>query len=177
MQGGIAFIVAGGTGTGKTTVVKNALQKIHPEARLVFDNNKEYTGIYDKPFDPDFKRFALAASKVRNAAIVFEEATIFLKRQGVGEHTIKVLVEKRHRNNIIFLVFHSLRLVPLDIMDLCNYMVILKTNDSVESVERRFNNEIISNAFNEIKNSPMLFNPSANKHYSPHKIISLQAYT
>jgi hypothetical protein len=172
---GTAWIIVGGTGTGKTTFTKNALTKIHPAARMVFDINNEYPELYNVPFNPDFNKFTLAATKVKNAFIVFEEATMFLRRQGVGENVINILVRKRHTNNTVFLIFHSLRLVPRDLLDLCNFIVIHKTNDEIDTLENKLPKNVID-SYLRIKAADRIPIPNSDKFYSPHEIIPLQAY-
>jgi hypothetical protein len=180
MNGGQAWIIAGGTGTGKTTFNKNAAKQVHPSSLLVYDVNNEYSEFGQSAINPekiDFEGFAKMSIQVRNAFMIFEEATSFINRQGANQFLRKGLVAKRHRGNTLFFVFHSLRFIPLDILDLCNYMVIFKTNDTIDKVDTRFQNEAISSAFARIKNSPMLFDEQSGRKFSPHEIVPLQAYT
>lgn len=169
-KGGKAFIVVGATGMGKTTWLKNMLRTVHPENLFLYDVNAEYTELYNAPL-PDFDKFSDEAKHKRESVIVFEEATIFLNNRGSNVSLIDVLVRKRHTKNIVFLVFHSFRAVPKYIIDLCNYMVIHKTNDTVDLVAR-YKNDTITKAFSEILAAPMIVAENGSE-YSPSKIISL----
>lgn len=170
-MGGKSFIIVGATGMGKTTFTKNALKKLHKDSILLYDVNNEYKDIYPKPFIK-FEKFCELSERVSNAVIVFEEATIFLDSRGNNFSLKDVLVRKRHTNNTIFLVFHSLRLVPRYIFDLSNYVVLHKTNDSESLVSSKFENELLTKAFLEVKNAPMKVAENGKK-YSPCKIFSI----
>jgi hypothetical protein len=135
----IAIVTAGMTGKGKTTLVKELIAKSGmPE--FIFDIHKEYQ--MNGSFYGSFKDFAEKASKLKNHVIVFEEASIFFKRsRGINEYVDAMLVNKRHMGDkgcMLIFNFHSLRKVPLDILDLINFIVILKTNDVPKNVMQRF---------------------------------------
>src|SRR6478736_183058 len=109
MKGGKAIIVVGGTGMGKTTFVKSMLSHIHPENIWLYDVNNEYGEyIISAPLLP-FETFCNRASSLKQCVIVFEEATIFLNNKGSNQKLIDILVRKRHTENLVILVFHSLR--------------------------------------------------------------------
>lgn len=172
-MGGKSLIICGARGMGKSTFVKNALEKVPLNNRFIYDVNAEYLHLYNKPLLP-FGEFVEQASKLKNAVICFEEATIFLNNKGSNMQLVEILVRLRHTNNTCFLVFHSLRSIPRYVFDLCTHLVLFKTNDNISQVEKRFENELLSKAFLSIKNSPMLVNQQSKKEYSPCKIISLQ---
>jgi ABC-type multidrug transport system ATPase subunit len=168
---GKAFLIVGGTGSGKTTFTKKALAKVHPNARFIYDVNNEYKEFFDYPLK-DFDEFIYIASTLKNAFIVFEEATIFLNNKSSNKILIDILVRKRHTNNTIFLVFHSLRSIPRYVFDLSNILVLHKTNDNENFVEKRFENEIVTDAFLKIKNASWIKSREG-KIFSPSTIIKL----
>lgn len=170
-KGGKAFLVIGSTGMGKTSFMKKALLQVHRETIFLHDVNAEYGEIYDKPFLPSFDLFAEQAKLKKHMVIVYEEATVFLSNHGSNRDLKEVLVGKRHNHNTIFLIFHSLRAVPKYLFDLCNYVVLHKTNDALSVVEA-FENDNLTAGFIEIKNSAMIENEYGAM-VSPHKIISL----
>jgi DNA helicase HerA-like ATPase len=170
-MGGKAFIIVGGTGMGKTTFTKKCLEKVNPKARLVYDVNNEYRELINYPL-MKFDEFCNLTTRTKNAFIVYEEATIFLNNRSSNSLLIDILVRKRHTNNTIFLVFHSLRSVPRYIFDLCNYCVLHKTNDNENLVENRFENETLTKSFLAIRKTPMLWAENG-KQYSPHLIVNL----
>lgn len=172
MKGGKAIIVIGGTGMGKSTFVKSCLSHVHKENIWLYDVNNEYREyINPLPELPSFQNFCDKASKLNQSVIVFEEATIFLNNKGSNQKLIDILVRKRHTENLIILVFHSLRSMPKYLLDLCNVLVLHKTNDPLEIAER-FDNDALLKAYQYIKAAPML--PGSNgKMYSPSKAITL----
>lgn len=162
---GKSIIFVGGTGTGKSTLIKERLKPVHKGCLHIYDINNEYTAFYDKPL-PSFKRFSTQATKLTDAIIVYEEATIFLSNKGSDSQVREILVRKRHTNNTVFFVFHSLRTIPKWVFDLSNYLVLLKTNDSRDTVEKKFDHEVLTNAFLEVEKMSL-----KNRHY--HKVISI----
>lgn len=172
MKGGKAIIVVGGTGMGKSTFVKSCLSHVAPENIWLYDVNNEYRDyIVPLPQLPSFQAFCDHAAKLNQSVIVFEEATIFLNNKGSNQKLIDILVRKRHTENLIILVFHSLRSVPKYLLDLCNIMVLHKTNDPLDIAER-FDNDQLLQGYKYIKSAPMLSGTNG-KMYSPSKLIPL----
>jgi hypothetical protein len=143
---GKCFIIAGGTGTGKTTFLMERLENINKNALHLYDVNNEYTSFYGKEFT-DFETFAKTGTKLKNAVQVYEEATIFLSNRGSNDNIRDILVRKRHTNCTIFFVFHSMRTVPKWVYDLSNYVVLFKTNDSEGTIDKKFENELFTECF------------------------------
>lgn len=168
---GKAFAIIGMRGMGKTFIVKKLVSGSHPESRLIYDPNNEYGDLYPYPL-LKFNDFARKVTQVKNAVIVVEEATIFLNNRGFDIDFVDTIVRARHTNNTIILVFHSLRALPKYIFDLMNYVVLLKTNDNVDYVEKEYRNEYMTKNFLEIKSAQLLENEEGRK-YSPHKILDL----
>lgn len=161
-----AFLVVGSTGTGKTTFVKKLLTKSTCR-KFIYDINKEYTEFKNEyVFSSDFSNFSDVTETKRNCIIVYEEATIFFSNKGSDKLTTGQLVRKRHTNNILVFVFHSLRTVPLHIFDLIDFLVLHKTGDNIKLIERKFDgNEKVLNSFFEVQQS---------KNKYEEKIISLR---
>ena len=63
---------------------------------------------------PEMKDFLREATKKTGINILFEEATIFLSNTGKIEEVRNILVRKRHTQNNVFFVFHSLRSLPVE---------------------------------------------------------------
>lgn len=150
---GKAFIIVGGTGSGKTTFVKACLNKVNKNAIYLSDVNNEYTDYYKEPFEENIEKFAEKSTKLSNAVIVFEEATIFFSNRSSSDSLRTLLVRKRHTNNTIFLVFHSLRTIPRYVYDLSNYVILFKTNDSKSLVFDKFKDERLLTTFLSVQNS------------------------
>lgn len=148
-----SFLVVGATGTGKTTFTKSLLSKTRAKI-YIYDVNNEYRE-FDNNFEfADFGTFSKTAAGCVNSFLVFEEATIFFSNRGSNKETTEVLVRKRHTNNVIVFVFHSLRSVPLHIFDLIDFLILHKTGDNIKLIETKFSgNDKILNAFNECSKS------------------------
>jgi ABC-type dipeptide/oligopeptide/nickel transport system ATPase component len=123
------FLFIGGTGTGKTTLVHSKLKLLPSHEKFVFDIQKQYLQ-YDETDYGNFKNFVSKIEHAKNSAIVVEEATAFLKHHSVGAKFIEIILSKRHRNNIFFLCFHSLRSVPIDILDFTDFIFLKKTKEN-----------------------------------------------
>lgn len=140
---GKCLIQTGKPGAGKTTFTKKRIEKWKGD-KLIFDPNKEYGVEY-----MSMPNFLEEAKTRKNTLIVFEEATIFFKAQGVNPDIVELLVKRRHDNNFYILNFHALAQVPLYILAFADYFNVFKTIDQQGQVERKFKgNASITNAFN-----------------------------
>lgn len=146
-----ALILVGGTGCGKTYFTKRLLRTVNKNALLIFDVNNEYSEFFPYPFNPDIDIFLSKASKIKQGVILIEDATSFLSNRGRSDALTKILVAKRHTKNTIILLFHSMRAVPKYLVDLSTHLVIFKTNDPIHIVEKGFDNERITDAFNRVQ--------------------------
>lgn len=147
------YLIVGSTNTGKSTFLRAKLKKVgNRESIIIYDVNNEHSDLYPYKF-MDFETFMRKLTKVRNAVIAIEEATIFFNNRSTSDELTKLLVSKRHANNYIFLCFHSLRSVPRFVYDLCNYITLFKTNDSPEVVEQKFKDARINDMLIRIKSN------------------------
>lgn len=150
------IVIVGATGTGKTTTVVNLLKEVDLP-KVIFDVNNEekykpFKNLWDKNFD--FENFINKACEFKSTCIVFEEATIFFSHSGATTNIKKLLVQKRHTKNLLIFNFHSLRQVPLFILDFCDLLVLGKTVDNRKNIETKFKNFTeIFEAFNLAQSS------------------------
>lgn len=154
-----AHIIAGMTGVGKSTFVKNQLDKV-PEkgAFYIYDVNNEYKAYYNYELI-DFEDFAYNCTLLSDSIIVYEEATVFLDgRLKCDQYVQKVLTLKRHRNNFIFLVFHAVAEIPPYVYRLCNFITLFKTNDLPDMSARELRDPRLKDFMERIKEN-------SNKHY------------
>lgn len=152
----IAIINIGGTGSGKTTNTRKILGQLNRMPKHIYDVNNEYnTG---KPLTT-FETFLSQANNLKQTVIVFEEATIFFSHSSAGKDIKELLVRKRHTGNIIVLNFHSLRQVPLFILDFTDFIYLFNTKDNPANIEVKFKDypEIYS-AFNQIREQKIPYN-------------------
>lgn len=147
---GKVIIIVGGRGTGKTTYLRHKLEMVHPKARMVYDVAGHYTDLYPHPM-LEFEVFKEKTTQIERAVVVYEEASIYFSNRGDDRMLKDLLVKSRYRNNIIFLVYHSLRMVPRYIFDLSNNIVLFKTNDNLKRIETKFESDILSDMYLRIK--------------------------
>lgn len=153
--GGIAYIIIGRRGCGKTTLSKKLLDS-RPGSMpvMIYDINNEYQKYYPEPFE-DFTIFLnkISDERIRNHFILIEEATIFFNTQSNFYEMKNLLVRARHTGNIIQLNFHSFSSVPKGIYNLLDYVIVFKTNDNEKSVTDRFDHPGVLEAYKEAINS------------------------
>ncbi len=132
------ILVVGGKGTGKTTYVKACLSQVHEKARMVYDVNNEYKDLYPYDILP-INTFKEKVSNVSNAMVVFDEATISFPNRGYDKNIVDLLVRTRHTNNITFLVYHTIRSIPIYIYNLSNHIVLFKTGEDEYIIDKKYN--------------------------------------
>lgn len=167
----VAIIYVGITGAGKSTLVKRNLTNVHPSRLLVYDVQREYKTYPDNYELPDIDIFQNNVHNLRNGHAVFEEATMFFSNRGRDENMIKILVNKRHHNNVIHLCFHSIADIPGNIFKHVTYVYLLQTNDVLDVVEKRFPK--LLNAWKLVNEHPLkadkLILPNGKK--TPYKLV------
>lgn len=120
------IVIVGATGSGKSHTVKGLLKAAGKPA-FIFDVQNEYGT--NKPL-PEVNVFLDNALKLRGHIIVFEEASAFFKH-GMNEKKLdRLLLNKRHHKNTIVFCFHSLRRVPIDILDMIDLLIIGHTREN-----------------------------------------------
>lgn len=142
-----SILIIGMTGTGKSFETKKILKKFPKLDKYIFDVNNEY-GVENLP---TLEEFLNTVVKVENSVIVFEEATVFFSTRGRSEQVVNLLVRKRHTKNIIIFIFHSIRAVPSYIYELCDYVYIKKTNDTVKRIKSTHDSEKLIEIFEDVK--------------------------
>lgn len=136
----INIVVIGRMGEGKTTFVKKF---IHKKRAIVFDVNNEYDFTQDnraeisRVTDLNHKDFINRCLNKRNTCCVFEDATGFIEGR-LSDRFRQMLVSKRHTGNANILIFHSVLSVPPRALQLCDYVILFKTNDEDYQVENKY---------------------------------------
>ncbi|NDF16195.1 hypothetical protein EB061_12905 [bacterium] len=155
------IVITGATGTGKTTEVVKILKELNARPHYIFDvNNEEKYRPFKNKWSKivDIKKFLTELKPVKGSNIIFEEATIFFSHSGATEEIKSLLVQKRHTNNFLIFNFHSLRQVPLFILDFCDLLILGKTIDNRSNIENKFKDfSEIYEAFNMARDSPDKF--------------------
>lgn len=148
-----AFLIVGGTGQGKSTLAKSMLSKFDSDKAVIYDVNNEYSDYPNalNPQEVSIDEFLTICDNSRGAVCLMEEATIFLNPRGSNMDAQKLLVGKRHTNNIYILLFHSLASIPKNIFYLVNYLYLFKTADDLKTIESRFDIPSVINALKTAK--------------------------
>jgi ABC-type sugar transport system ATPase subunit len=168
------ILVVGHTGQGKTPWVSKAMRngyKPNPNnankcvqivsndslRQYVFDINNEYLYPEDsgevKPqmrnIDGDVKKFLDTCKNLKKTNIIFEDATGFFRGKQSAQ-LIRLIVAKMHSGNNFILLFHSVNRVPPELMELANLLVLFRTVDNLETVEKKFKNKTINAAMQRL---------------------------
>lgn len=126
--------IVGGTHRGKSTFIKN---RIKGKPHLVNDIKGEYKGF--KRFWPSKPReefCEIVSEKVKNTIVVMEEASFYLSNRHYSTLAEQILVNKWESKNHFFLVYHSIRKIPLFVYDYLDGMVLFKTNDQLYHIKK-----------------------------------------
>lgn len=134
MRKGKRFLIVGASGNGKSTILKKLIRPVHSNRLFVYDVQGEY---FEDEDLPDIDEFLVAMEKKTDTVQVYEEATIFFSNRGSNKLMRKILVSARHDRNVIFLVFHSIRSIPLYIYDLIDTIIVFNTNDNEDIVQSK----------------------------------------
>ena len=162
--------IVGMTGTGKNYNLETMfLRPMRTKRKFIADVSKEY-GIPFHGIDnfmstvvrtkvtvmPDKTVRKELISIAKDSLIVVDEATLFFDSHKAGELE-HLLVGKRHDNNFIVLLFHSLSDFPPYIKRKIDYIVLLKTADDEPAVIKKFGRDsIVHKTFLELQQSENL---------------------
>ena len=148
--------IIGGTGQGKSTF---ALKLIGIQNCFVFDYRGEdkYQHLSTDLNQPKCRFsgkpdvFMEVLKKKHNTWALFEEATIFFNGRA-QEEIRELLVNKRHRKQVIIFLFHTINSVPPFIFDMTDYVILFKTGDDINTVKRK--RSALLPYFLKLKNAP-----------------------
>jgi len=148
---GLVTVFIGRRGSGKTTLSKKLLDKKPEEMKvMIYDINNEYQDYYKEPFE-DWQIFMSKFPDLKNTYLLIEEATIFFDTSDRQEEMKNLLVRARHTQNIIQLNFHSWLSVPKNIFNMCDYVTVFKTNDTIMTVKAKYDYQDLIDVFNEAR--------------------------
>lgn len=121
MRGGKVFLIVGGRGSGKTTWIET---HVPPAAAVVvemFVVADRYRG-----FDRRRRFDDLKISECVNRRIILEDATQLIMG-GASLRVRKLVVSSKQIGSDIFIVFHSLNVVPPFLLAMFDYIVLFKS--------------------------------------------------
>lgn len=135
------IINVGMTGQGKSMFNKRFIKG---RKCFVFDVQNEYNDLSTnwnatraRCLDLDEKKFVLACKNKRSTVCIFEEATGFFEGK-LDKEVRRVVLSKRHTQNVLIFCFHSISAIPPRLMQLANFVVLFKTGDEPYQVEQKF---------------------------------------
>lgn len=146
------YVIIGAPGQGKSEFVKKA---IVGKRCFVFDIQNEYGArtkykgqtpllLSDNPnadraryIRNDVEEFQQLCMRKRDTLLVFEEATAFFEGR-TSKTTRQLIINRYHTGNAYFFLFHSINSVPPRIMEMCNFVVLFRTNDEEHTVRYKY---------------------------------------
>ena len=150
--------LAGKRGTGKTTVGKKFIASSSMEKVLIVDTflHPSYSDVEEIKKDKllnwghngsGIRRIVVAGETMEedlahiqnsmyNALVVYEDATKYLGKT-LTKSMKGMLADSKQKNIDILFMFHSLRLITVDLFDWLNAIVLFKTNDKIEQQKNR----------------------------------------
>jgi len=168
------ILVIGAAGQGKTKWVSSNLgngYKPNPFNKLksiqvitnrslkqyIFDINNEYEFPADnkilpqiRHIDGDVNTFLSNVKKLKNTNIVVEDATGYFRGKQ-SAILIRQIVNRKHTGNNFIILFHSINRIPPELMEMAELVVLFRTVDNIENIDKKFKNQILNNAFFELK--------------------------
>jgi len=132
---GKVILLIGKKDAGKTTKVKELLRK-SKKHELIYDFRSEYG--YKLLDIDDFLELALLEE---NCNIVIEECTVYLDHKSDNRKVKNLLSGASHKNNNIYLLYHTMRSIPGYIFDLIDYYYLFHTSDNEGVVRKLFRYE------------------------------------
>lgn len=150
-------LFVGATGSGKTSAIKRVFPPNPAAPVYVYDVQREYREIgYQDFFTEDTAAAIDEADEIRNASIIFEEATQFFRRSVKNREKLAgMLVGKRHRNITVGMVFHSLRAIPEDLIEYADVFVIFRTKESPDAIRQKYRHwPEIQTAYQKLRKAP-----------------------
>lgn len=135
-------IITGDFGAGKTTLLKKKFLRANKN-KLVYALIKKDLGDY--PYERDFKEYINKAVLLKDTIFVIDEAATAIptkqpepSKKEFDRKLITWFLNARKCNNAIFIVYHTLREVPIWLISYCDYFLRFRTNDLLQHQRNRF---------------------------------------
>ena len=117
------FVIVGGRGTGKTYYLENTLREYDTVVFELVKTNR-WQG-FTKCFYDDYEQGKINFKDIANKKIVFEDATSYINSN--MKNTLKqLIVFSKQIGCDVFLVFHSINMIPPFLWLLFNYIILFK---------------------------------------------------
>lgn len=154
-------IIVGGQGTGKTSFTKKSAEKMNRV--VILDVNNEYKDLEQrgaKRITKDFRQSLENVKELNGISLIVEEATIFFSNRKHDENLLEMIIRKRHQNNNIFLIYHSLTDIPDYLLRISDYLILFKTKDNSVKIDQKYANTEIRKAYYTQRNRKEKFTPT-----------------
>lgn len=131
------ILVVGGTHRGKSTFIKERIKGL---PNFVNDIKGEYRGkanfkTWNNPGDREgFLDFV--DTHLTHTQVVLEEASFYLSNRHYSSRAEQVIVNKWESGNTFYLVYHSIRKIPLMVYDYADAMILFKTKDLKHNISK-----------------------------------------
>lgn len=148
-----AIVLVGEQGRGKSTEAMKLIENFGSKDLYCYDINGDYKKFKNSKIKglPTMEQFLDICKDVKNSVVVFEEATIFFKNNSRVETIVNLLVRNFHTRNVIIFLFHSLRSVPVEIMDFVQFIKLYHTNDRYTLIKNKFKDDLdLLEVFNDV---------------------------
>ena len=117
------FLIIGGRGSGKTFLLEKTLPK-HETIVVELFKTARWSG-YKKIFFSDIVNKKVNYKDLANSYVVFEDATSYISSNMTNEIK-RLIVNSKQLGSDVFLVFHSINIVPPFLWYLWNYLILFK---------------------------------------------------
>lgn len=159
-------LIIGAPGMGKSPYAQSMIQG---RRCFVFDVNNEYGSRTKYPGQTainlstnknadrsrfigwDIKTFLDIALTKKNTVIVMEEATAFFRGRQ-SQLTSRLIIGRKHTGNVLLFLFHSINRVPPELMEMTEWVILLKTNDEPRRVSAKY--EALLEPYRRLKSMP-----------------------
>jgi hypothetical protein len=138
-----AFVLVAEKGRGKSTEAFRIVDSFTKKDLYVWDKQGQYKKYKNNKIKglPSIEQFLQIVANVKDAVIVFEESTIFFGNKSRSEIVVDLLISNYHTKNVIIFIFHSLRSVPVEIMDFVDFIRLYHTNDRATLINNKFKDD------------------------------------
>jgi hypothetical protein len=163
-------VIAGGRGTGKTTLVQKVMEQSKLPKKLVLDtfHHPSYSDWPAMPMDffernawrkgrfhfhgSDYDKMkAIVADHVKNTLVVFEDAAKMV-HQRPSSSTRRICLDSKQTGNDVIFIYHSIGEIPQLLFKWMDYLVLFKTQERIENQKTRIHcYERILPAFNRVQ--------------------------
>lgn len=137
------YLVIGQSGSGKSTFLKTKFLQKSKREKLCYALMKRDLGDY--PYESNFRNYIEIGCRKSNTMFVLDEAKTCIPKKEPSpaedewdKKFVTWFLNARKCNNMIFIVFHGWREVPLWLLMYTNRVIRFNTKDQIDVQRRRF---------------------------------------